>query len=132
MWFEVMSGLRINLEKSELIPVGRIENIDDLALGFGCREGSLPSTYLGMPLGALFKSVTVWDGVEEHFHRRLVMWKRQYLSKGGRATLIQSTLSNLPFYLMSLLCLPSSVRQRLEQIQRDFLWGGANLERKPH
>ena len=37
MWFEAMSGLRINLEKSELIPVGRVENIDDLAWDFGCR-----------------------------------------------------------------------------------------------
>ena len=36
MWFEVVSGLRINLEKSELIPVGRVENIDDLDLDFGC------------------------------------------------------------------------------------------------
>ena len=76
MWFEAVSGLRINLEKSELIPVGRVENIDDLALDFGCKVGSLPSTYLGLPLGALFKSMTVWDGVEEHFHRRLAMWKR--------------------------------------------------------
>ncbi|RVW29484.1 hypothetical protein CK203_093718 [Vitis vinifera] len=32
-----VSGLRINLEKSELIPVGRVENIDDLALDFGCK-----------------------------------------------------------------------------------------------
>ena len=35
MWFEVVSGLRINLEKSELILVGRVENIDDLTLDFG-------------------------------------------------------------------------------------------------
>ena len=132
MWFEAMSGLRINLEKSELIPVGRVENIDDLAWDFGCRVGSLLSTYLGMPLGAPFKSVTKWDGVEERFRRRLVIWKRQYLSKGGRVTLIRSMLSNFPIYLMSLLCLPSSVRRRLEKIQRDFLWGGGNLERKPH
>ncbi|KAJ9675647.1 hypothetical protein PVL29_024530 [Vitis rotundifolia] len=132
MWFEAVSGLRINLEKSELIPVGRVENMDDLAWDFGYRVGSLPTTYLGMPLGAPFKSITVWDGVEERFRRRLFLWKRQYLSKGGRATLIRSMLSNLPIYLMSLLCLPSSVRRRLEKIQRDFLWGGGNLERKPH
>ena len=110
MWFEVMSRLKINLEKSELIPIGRVENIDDLALDFGCRVGSLPSTYLGLPLSAPFKSVTVWDGVEEWFRRRLAMWKRQYISKRGRATLIRSTLSNLPIYFMSLLRLPSSVR----------------------
>ncbi|KAJ9682618.1 hypothetical protein PVL29_018523 [Vitis rotundifolia] len=102
MWFEAVSGLRINLEKSELIPVGRVENMDELAWDFGCRVGSLPTTYLGMPLGAPFKSITVWDGVEERFRRRLSLWKRQYLSKGGRATLIRSTLSNLPF--ISCLC----------------------------
>ena len=66
MWFEVV--LRINLEKSKLIPVGRVENIDDLAMDFGCRVGILSSTYLGLPLGASFKSVTVWDGVEETIH----------------------------------------------------------------
>ena len=60
------------------------------------------------------------------------MWKRQYLSKRGRTTIIRSTLSNLPIYFMSLLCLSSLVRWRLEQIQRDFLWEGGNLERKPH
>ena len=132
MWFEVVLGLRINLEKSELIPVVRVENIDDLAMDFGCRVGSLLSTYLGLPLGASFRSVTIWDGVEERFRRRLAMWKRQYISKGGKGTLIRSTLSNLPIYFMSLLRMSSSVRQRLKQIQRDFLWGDGNLERKPH
>ena len=91
MWFEAVSGLRINMEKNELIPIGRVENMDDLAWEFGCRLGSLPTNYLEMPLGAPFKSVTVWDGVEERFQRKLAMWKRQYLSKGGRVTLIRST-----------------------------------------
>ena len=93
MWFEAESGLKINLEKSEFIPIERVENIDDLALDFGCRVGSLPSTYLGLPLGAPFKSVTVCDGVKERFRRRLAMWKRQYLSKGGKVTLIRSTIA---------------------------------------
>ena len=73
MWFEAISGLRINLEKSEIIPVGRVENIDDLALDFGCKVGSLPSTYLGLSLGAPFKTVSMWDGVEERFCKRLAM-----------------------------------------------------------
>ena len=73
MWFEVVSELRINLEKSELIPVDSVVNIDDLAMNFGCRVGSLPSTYLGLPLGASIKSVIVWDGVKKRFRRRLAM-----------------------------------------------------------
>ena len=35
-------------------------------------------------------------------------------------------------YFMSLLRIPRVVRLRLEQIQRDFLWGGGALEWKPH
>ena len=36
----------------------------------------------------------------------------------------------MPTYLMSLFRLPSRVKLRLEKIQRDFLWGGGNLERR--
>ncbi|RVW49097.1 hypothetical protein CK203_084438 [Vitis vinifera] len=49
--------LKANLEKSELIPVGRVENMEELADDFGYKVGNLPSTYLGMPLGGPFKSV---------------------------------------------------------------------------
>ena len=101
--------------------MGNVENVEELASELGCKVGSLPSTYLGMSLGAPFKSVAVWDGVEERFCKRLAMWKRQYISKGGRITLIRSTLSNLPIYFMSVFQLPRVVRMRLEQIQRDFL-----------
>ena len=33
---------------------------------------------------------------------------------------------------MSIFQLPRVVRMRLEQIQKDFLWGGGALEQKPH
>jgi hypothetical protein len=55
-----------------------------------------------------------------------------YLSKGGRLTLIKSTLSNLPSYYLSLFPLPTSVARRLEKLQRDFLWGGMGDEHKYH
>ncbi|RVW51874.1 hypothetical protein CK203_067969 [Vitis vinifera] len=93
MWFEAISGLRINLDKSEILPVGRVENLELLAHEVGCKVGRLPTSYLGIPLGANHKSVAVWDGVEERFRKRLAKWKRQFISKGGRMTLIRSTLS---------------------------------------
>ncbi|RVW88593.1 hypothetical protein CK203_033009 [Vitis vinifera] len=47
MWFEGCSGLRINLEKSELIPMGKVDNIDDLTLELGWKVNDLPCRYLG-------------------------------------------------------------------------------------
>ena len=67
MWFEAILGLRINLDKSEILPVGRVENLEVLALEVGCKVGRLPISYLGIPLGAIHKSMAVWDGVEERF-----------------------------------------------------------------
>ena len=60
------------------------------------------------------------------------MWKRQFISKKGRITLIRSTLSSMSIYFISLLCIPRVVRLRLEQIQRIFSWGGGAMERKLH
>ena len=116
MWFETISGLNINLEKSEILPVGRVKNVEVLASELGCKVGSLPSTYLGLPLGAPHKSVVVWDGVEERMRKSLALWKRQFISKGGRITLIRSTLASMPIYLMSLMRIPRVVRLRLEKI----------------
>ena len=116
MSFEAISGLRINLDKNEILPVGRVENVELLDLELGYKVEALPSTYLGLPLGALHKSVAVWDGVEKRIWKRLALWKRQFISKGGRITLIRSTLASMPIYLMSLMRMPRVVRMRLEQI----------------
>ena len=35
MCFEALSGLKINLEKSELFPIGRIDNVELLAANLG-------------------------------------------------------------------------------------------------
>ena len=83
MWFEAISRLIVNLNKSELILMGSLENVEDLDSKLDCKVRSLPFTYLGMPLGAPFKSMVAWDGVEERFRKRLIMWKRQYISRGG-------------------------------------------------
>ena len=114
MWFKAISGLKVNLDKSELIPIGNVENVEEFASELDCKVESLLSIYLGMLLDAPFKSVAAWDGVEKRFRKRLAMWKCQYISKGWRITLIRSTLSSLPIYFMSILQLPRGVKLRLK------------------
>ena len=109
--------------------MGWVDDVERLAFELGCNIGSLPIEYLGLPLGAKHEAARVWDGVEERFRRRLALWKRQHISKGGRLTLIRSVLSNM---LLSLFRLPKGVKLRLDRIQRDFLWEGGSLERKFH
>ena len=41
----------------------------------------------------------------------------------SRQTLPKSTLSGLPTYYLSLFNIPQAVADRVEQIQRNFLWG---------
>lgn len=132
LYFEAVSGLRVNIAKSEIMPVGNVENIGELASFFGCKVAYFPTSYLGLPLGASFKSKAIWNSVVERFENRLAGWKRQLLSKGGRLTLIRSTLSNLPTYFMSIFIIPSSVARRLEKLERNFLWEGSMEERKYH
>ena len=99
--FETVIGLKVNALKSEMVPIGEVPNVHVLAEILGCRIGSLPMTYLGMPLGASHKSPTVWNPILERIERKLAGWKKLYLSKGGRLTLLKSTLASLPTYFLS-------------------------------
>ena len=130
--FEAVTGLKVNLSKSEMVPIGHVDGLDDLAELLYCRTGCLPLQYLGMPLGSSYKSVDVWNPILEKIERRLAGWKKLYLSKGGRLTLLKSTLSSLPTYFLSLFTIPVSATKRIECLQRNFLWGGMGEEHKHH
>ena len=132
IWFEAVSGLKINLGKSELVPVRGVQNIELLLNVLSCKQDTLLKKYLGLPLGAKFKDKTIWNPILEKMERRLVGWKHLYLSKGGRVILIKSTLSNLPTYFLSLFPIPAAVANRIEKLQWNFLWGGLGDKPKFH
>ena len=113
-----------------MIPIGEVTNLEEFAKVLGCKASSLPSTYLGLPLGAPYKSSRVWAGVEKRFKKRLALWKRKYLPKGGRQTLIKSILSSLPIYFMSLFVIPKRVVARLEKKIKESSCGGEGSWRK--
>ena len=118
--FEEVSGLRINFGKSKLVLARVVHNLDVLVGLLGCKQSSLTLKYLGLSLGAKFE-LSIWNLILEKMKRRLVVWKRLNLSKGGKVTLIKSSLSSLPTYFLSLLRIPRNVANRMEKLQRDFL-----------
>ena len=44
MWFEAISRLNVNLNNKELIPVGSVENIDEIEQEFGWKVGTPSSS----------------------------------------------------------------------------------------
>ncbi|KAG2675320.1 hypothetical protein I3760_13G178100 [Carya illinoinensis] len=77
--FEVSSGLKVNLDKSEMVPVGSVQTLRQLANTLGCKMPSLPMTYLGLPLGAASRAASIFNTVIEKVERRFAGWKRMYL-----------------------------------------------------
>jgi hypothetical protein len=130
--FEAGSGLRVNLGKSEIVAIGEVEDIGELANILGCSIAILPMKYLGLPLGASYMDKAMWTSVIVQLECRLPGWMRLYLSKGGRLTLIKSTLSNILTYFLSFFHVLTSVANIIEKVQRDFLWGGMGGEPKMH
>ena len=80
-------------------------------------------TYLGMPLGASHKFPSIWNPILKKIEWKLAGWKKLYFSKRGRLTSLKSTLSSLPTYFLSLFTIPTHVANKIEKLQRDFLWG---------
>lgn len=61
----------------------------------------------------------------ERFQHKLHNWKYAFISKGGRHTLIQATLSSLPTCYLSLFRAPSSIIKHLDKMVCDSFSEGS-------
>lgn len=88
--------------------------------------------YLGLPLGANPRKIQTWAPVIEKVEKALKPWKSRHISMDGKLTLVSSNMSNLPIYYMSLFRMPTVVANKIEKIQRKFLWGDTEERKKLH
>lgn len=93
-----------------------------------CSSGSLPITYLGIPISGGRPRKQDWDILLSKIRSRLASWKSKLLSLGGRLTLVNSVLTAIPTYWMSLFRLPVGVAKSIDKIRRDFLWSGPDTQ----
>lgn len=129
---EASSGLKVNTDKTILYKVNLVEEWDSILGVWRCKQGSFPDTYLGLPLVAKYSCVSIWDPLLERMRCRIALWKRRYLSKGGRLVFIKSTLQNLPVYLLSCRFVPVCIVEEIEKLIPRFLWGTTEGKDKFH
>ena len=96
-----------------------------LESGGACRDSRLqgdnsPNHLPGPSVGCVLQVLKGLGRGGRRSHKRLALWKRQYLSKGGRQTLIRSTLSSLLIYYVSLFVVSNSEAARLEKNTKGF------------
>ncbi|GAU24945.1 hypothetical protein TSUD_311800 [Trifolium subterraneum] len=95
-----------------------------------CNVGSLPFIYLGLPVGVNPRRESTWKPLLESLARKLGVWRNRFISLGSRVVLLNSVLNSIPIFYLSFLKLPLKVWKQIVKLQRNFLWGGANLDRK--
>lgn len=68
--------------------------------------------------------------VVEVLNKRLSRWKGKHLYLGGRIVLLKSVLTSIPLYYLSFFRISRKVLKTLIGIQRSFLWGGGDGNRR--
>nr|GEW08398.1 RNA-directed DNA polymerase, eukaryota, reverse transcriptase zinc-binding domain protein [Tanacetum cinerariifolium] len=122
--FHRVSGLKINLLKSNLFGIGvPFEEVSLFASITSCNAMQTPFSYLGLPIDCNMANVRSWELIFEKFSKRLSKWKSSLLSIGGRSTLISLVLGSIGTYYLSLFPMPITVNKKLESIRSNFFWG---------
>lgn len=120
--FQMVSHLKINLKKTKMVWIDDRRDEASLAMILGYKVTNLPIKYLSLlPPRAKYKYVSTWEPSIDMFNRRMTGWKRNFLLKARRPTLIKSTLINLSIYYLPILTIPASIAKSLENIQCRFL-----------
>lgn len=96
-----------------------------LAATFGCSVGSLPFTYLGLPLGLTKPRVDDFLPLITRCEKRLISTSL-FLSQAGKLQMVNSVFSSLPTFFMCTFQLHSSVREQIDKYRKHCLWRGSD------
>jgi hypothetical protein len=121
--FTATTGLAVNYHKSCMFPINvSDEEIQLLAMEFGCTVGSFPFTYLGLPMGTTRPSIQDLSPLVCRIERKLTA-SMNLLAYGGRLQLIQSCLQSMPIFFLCSLHIPPGILKPINRIIRHGLWG---------
>ncbi|GJS42901.1 hypothetical protein Tco_0567944 [Tanacetum coccineum] len=128
--FYLASSLKINIHKSNVYGIGvSPEEVFNIARVTRCVVGSMPYTYLGLPIGSNMSRIANLKKLVDMFRSKIWLWKANLLSIEGLLTLIKAVLGSIGIYYMSIFKVSESIIKLLERFRASFFWGG-NEDRK--
>jgi hypothetical protein len=124
--FEKVSGMRINLSKSEFIPMHLDdEKTHEVAHILSCSRGTLPFKYLGVLLHVERLKREDIQPLVDKLIKRVAGWRGRLLAYSSRLTLIKSCLASVPVYLLSFIKFPKWAIRLLETQMTHCLWNNS-------
>jgi hypothetical protein len=101
-----------------MVPINVLESrIMHLANTFGCSVGSMPFTYLGLPLGTTKPFLQEFSPMLTRIENRLSVVSK-FLSYHGRLTLVNSVMTALPTFYMCTLQLPPQIIKQIDSYRK--------------
>lgn len=97
---------------------------------YGWKIGTLPTIYLGVPLGGNPRRKAFWDLMLDKLKKRARKWNSKYTFLSVRLVLMKSTLCSILVFLMSIFKAPITIVGEVEKVLRAFLWGNGDSGRK--
>lgn len=124
------TGLKVNYNKSLMVPLNLHEHtLNLLATSFNCAKGSLPFTYLGLPLGTTKPKVEDFLPLVTKCEKRLHATS-MFLSQAGRLQMINAIFTSLPMFHLGSYLLPKTVIEQIDKYRKHCLWREANINAK--
>lgn len=120
--FQIISGLKVNFNKSTLYSCKDDISIIHWTRILGCSSGKFPFQYLGATVGGKPTKKSFRFPLIKKIKTKFAAWKCPSLSKAGRLVLIKAVINSIPSYWFSLNKLPSGVINKIEKIKRSFFW----------
>nr|GEZ28210.1 RNA-directed DNA polymerase, eukaryota [Tanacetum cinerariifolium] len=116
--FFLASGLKINIQKSQVLGVGAPSSIVmQAASSIGCGVLHKQFRYLGVMVGECMSRHNAWASTMDKLRSNLSKWKVKTFSIGGRLTLLKAVLGPSPLYNMSIFKVPKGILNFMEAIR---------------
>lgn len=125
------SGQMVNACKSKFysgaLSLSRAHTLHSIT---GFRQGTIPFTYLGIPLFKGKPKSIHFRPTVDRIQFKLSAWKGRLLTRMGRVQLVNAFISSMLTYSFHVYKWPLSLLNEVAKCMRNFIWSGKSDERK--